>query len=132
MASVLTINDLNAVRQEQEEKTITYSVALSGNYTQFIRGTNTGELLDLTKVVSTQYLPGQFWGPVGPRVVYMLNTGSTGYSMSVVPGADLLHWLLVIYSGVAAQLAAGGYAANAAALLTDLDIKVEARGRKFD
>jgi hypothetical protein len=125
----MTINDLNAVRVEQREKTITYNVALSGSYVQAVRGTNVGEVLDLTRVTSTQYLPSQFWGPEGPRIFYLLNTGSSGFAMSIVPGADLLHWLLMIFTASATQLVAGTYAANAAGLLTDLDIKVEGRGR---
>jgi len=129
MANQLTINDLNAVRQEQREKTITYAVALSGNYTQFVRGQNVGEVMQPNQAASQQYLPDQFWGQVGPRVMYLLNTGSTGYSMSVVPGADNLHWLLVIFSGVAVQLNAGAYPAG---LTADLDIKVEGRGRVMD
>jgi hypothetical protein len=128
MANVLSVNDLNAVRQEQREKTITYSVTLSGNYVNFVRGTNVGEVLNLNAAIG-QYLPDQFWGNVGPQVVYPLNTGATGYAMSIVPGADKLHWLLVIFSGIAAQLAPGAYPAG---LTTDLDIKVEARGRVMD
>jgi hypothetical protein len=134
MANVLTVRDLNAVRQEQREKTIRYSVALSGNYTQFVRGQNVGEVLDLTKVQSTQYLPDQYWGSAGPRIMYLLNNGSSGTatSMSIIPGADNLHWLLVIYTAVGNQLATGAYAANAAGLLTDLDIVAEATGRVMD
>lgn len=128
MANQLTINDLNAVRQEQREKTITYSVTLIGAYVSFVRGQNVGEVLTPNTAIG-QYLPDQFWGESGPRVMYLLNTGSTGYAMSIVPGADNLHWLLVIFSGIAAQLAAGAYPAG---LLADLDIKVEARGRVID
>jgi hypothetical protein len=131
MANVLTVRDLNAVRQEQREKTIRYTVTLSGNYTQFVRGTNVGEVLDLTKVQSTQYLPDQYWGNVGPQIMYLLNNGSSGTatSMSIVPGADKMHWLLVIYSAVGTQLAAAAYPAG---LLADLDIVAEATGRVMD
>jgi hypothetical protein len=128
MANVLAVNDLNAVRQEQREKTITYSVTLSGNYTQFVRGQNIGEVLSLNSATG-QYLPDQFWGNVGPQVVYILNSGSTGYAMSIVPGLDKLHWLLVIFSNITTQLAAGAYPAG---LLADADVKIEGRGRVMD
>ena len=122
--------DLDAVRLFEREKLIRYQVALSGNYVQAVRGTNVGEVLDLTKSpVAGLYQPNQFWGYKGPLNAYVTNIGSTGYSMSVIPGADALHWLLTIFSGVAAQLAAGAYPAG---LTTDLDIKVEFSGRNLD
>lgn len=125
--------DLDAVRLYEREKLIRYQVILSGSYVQHVRGTNTGELLDLTKSpASALFQPQQFWGYKGPLKGYILNTGGTGYAMSIVPGADALHWLLCIFSGVATELAAGTYAANAAGLLTDLDITVEFSGRSFD
>jgi hypothetical protein len=127
--------DLNAVRLYEREKLIRYNVTLSGSYTQHVRGSNVGEVIDLTKnftLAGQAYNPEQYWGYKGPSRVYVLNTGNTGYSMSIVPGADLLHWLLVIYSTYATELAAGTYAANAAALLTDQDIIIEASGRNFD
>jgi hypothetical protein len=133
MANVLSIpgSDFNAVRLYEREKLIRYNCALSGSYVQHIRGTNTGELLDLTKTITGNFLPQQYWGLTGPLKGYVLNTGGTGFGMSIVPGADGLHWLLCIFSGVAAELAAGTYAANAAGLLTDLDITIEFSGRSF-
>jgi hypothetical protein len=125
--------DLNAVRLYEREKLVRYSLSLSGSYVQFIRGTNTGEVIDLTKnLTNANFSPEQYWGFRGPNRVYVLNTGATGYSMSIIPGADGLHWLLCIFGGVATQLAAGTYQANAPNLLTDVDILIEASGRAFD
>ena len=131
MANVMQVLP-DAVRVSEREKVITYSLTLSGSYVQHIRGQNTGEVLDFTKALGLGGQPEQFWGANGPRRVYVLNTGGTGFSMSVVPGADRLHWLLCIFSGVATELAAGTYAANAAGLLTDLDIQIETSGRTID
>lgn len=128
MANVITVLPFGA-RTYERERLIRYSVTLSGSYVQHIRLQNTGEVLDFTKVVGQGAQTQQFWGGNGPRLVYLLNTGGTGFSMSIVPGADNLHWLLCIFSGVATELAAGTYAANAAGLLTDLDIVIEAVGR---
>lgn len=135
MANVLSIpsSDLDAVRLYEREKLIRYSITLSGSYVQHVRGTNTGEVLDLTKSPNVGlYQPQQFWGYRGPIKGYVLNTGATGFSMSICPGADAFHWLLCIFSGVATELAAGTYAANAAGLLTDQDIVIEFSGRSFD
>jgi hypothetical protein len=52
--------------------------------------------------------------------------------MSILPGADAFHWILKIFSGVATELAAGTYAANAPGLLTDNDIVLEFTGFAFD
>ena len=131
MANVMTIDSggvSQGVRVNEREKIIRYNVALSGLYTQAVRGANTGEVLDLTKVTGV-FAPDQFWGLRGPVRLYPVNNGSTGYSMSIIPGADSLHWLLMIFSGVATQLNAGAYPAG---LTTDLDIFCEASGRRFD
>lgn len=125
--------DLNPVRITGREKTIRYTCTLSGSYVQHIRGQNVGEVLDLTKVIGRgDSIPEQFWMSNGPSAFYVLNTGGTGFSMSIVPGADAFHWLLCIFSGVSTELAAGLYSANAAGLLTDVDIILEANGRNFD
>lgn len=125
--------DRNAAIVYEREKRVRYSVTLSGSYVQHVRGSNVGEVLDLTKGLSPSFdFANQFWGMRGPVRMYVLNPGGTGYQMTIVPGADSLHWLLAIYSGVATELAAGTYAANAAGLLTDLDIVVEATGVSAD
>lgn len=126
--------DRNAAIVYEREKRVRYSVALSGSYVQHVRGSNVGEVLDLTKTLPAggPNFPNQYWGLRGPVRMYVLNPGGTGFSMSIVPGADSLHWLLCIYSGVATELAAGTYLANAAGLLTDLDIVVEATGVSAD
>jgi len=122
--------DLNAVRIYEREKLIRYNVTLSGAYVQHVRGQNVGEVIDLTQnLTNANYSPGQYWSARGPSRVYVINAGGTGYSMSIVPGADNLHWLLCIYSGVAAELAAGAYPAGLAA---DVDVVIEASGRSFD
>ncbi len=128
MANVLTIDGPDAVRVSEREKLVRYNITLSGNYVQAVRGANTGEVIDLTKAVGANQLD-QYWGQKGPRRVYALNQGSTGYTITVIPGADNLHWLLMIFSNVATQLAAGAYPAG---LTTDLDILLEATGRSFD
>lgn len=136
MANVLTIDSgLKGVGQglrvNEREKLIRYNVALSGNYTQYVRGQNVGEVLDLTKVVGI-FREDQNWGNVGPSRGYVLSVGSSGYSMSILPGADPLHWLLAIFSGVNTQLNAGAYPAGNIPLVGDLDIYVEFCGRRFD
>lgn len=127
-----SVVDFNAVRMYEREKLIRYSVTLSGSYVQHIRGTNTGEVLNLSAALGgTPYQADQYWGYKGAIRGYVLNTGATGYGMSICPGADAFHWLLCIFSGVATELAAGTYAANAAGLLTDTDIVVEFSGAAF-
>jgi len=122
--------DRNAVRVYEREKLIRYSITLSGNYAQHTRGQNVGEVIDLTKALAgTPYQADQYWGYRGPVRGYIINTGGTGYSMSLVPGADAFHWLLCIFSGVATELAAGAYPAG---LLADTDIVIEFTGLAFD
>ena len=133
MANVLTIDSNGVgqgVRVNEREKIIRYNIALSGAYVQFARGQNVGEVLSLPSVVGV-FKEDQYWGNRGPTRGYIVNIGSTGFSMSILPGADNLHWLLAIFSGVSAQLAGGTtYASNG--LSTDLDIYVEFSGRRFD
>lgn len=129
VAPVANVVDFNAVRMYEREKLIRYSVTLSGAYVQHVRGANTGEVLNLQTALSgTSYQADQYWGYKGPIRGYVLNTGSTGYSMSICPGADSFHWLLCIFSGVATELAAGNYPAG---LTTDVDIVVEFSGAAF-
>lgn len=132
MANTLTVDALgvnNGVRVNEREKLVRYKLVLTGNYVQHTRGQNVGEVLDLTKVIAAGNAPDQLWGLNGPSRVYVLNAGGTGYSLSVVPGADNLHWLLCVFSNVATELAAGAYPA---ALLADVDILIESTGRRFD
>lgn len=122
--------DRNAVRLYEREKLIRYSIALAGNYVQHVRGSNVGEVINLTVAPSNaNFSPMELWGYKGPVRGYILNTGGTGYSMSIVPGADAYHWLLCIFSGVAAELAAGAYPAP---LVADADIVIEFSGQSFD
>jgi hypothetical protein len=133
MANILTIDGggvAQGVRVNEREKIIRYNVALTGAYTQFVRGTNVGELLSLPSVIGVD-AADQYWGVHGPVRGYVVNIGSTGFSMSIVPGADNLHWLLAIFSGVNTQMAANT-AYNTNGLSTDLDIYVEFSGRRFD
>jgi hypothetical protein len=124
------LQDRNAVRIYEREKLIRYSVTLTGAYTQHVRGQNTGEIINLQQAfVPTSYQADQFWGYRGPARLYVITPGTTGYGMTICPGLDSFHWLLVIYSGIAAELAAGAYPA---ALLTDLDIVIEGSGLAFD
>jgi hypothetical protein len=132
LANLLTVDALginNGVRVNEREKLVRYKLTLSGAYVQGVRGSAVGEVLDLTKVIPAGNAPDQLWGPTGPSKVYVLSVGNSGYSMSVIPGVDNLHWILMIFSGVAAQLAAGAYPA---ALLADVDILIESTGRRFD
>jgi hypothetical protein len=133
MANILTIDSggvSQGVRINEREKIIRYNVALSGAYTQFTRLQNVGEVLNLGAVVGV-FKEDQFWGQKGPVRGYVVNIGATGFSMSIIPGADNLHWLLAIFSGVSTQLGGGvTYASNG--LSTDLDIFVEFSGRRFD
>jgi len=94
MPNVMTVDALgtnNGVRVNEREKLVRWKLVLSGNYVQHVRGSNVGELLDLTKTVGAGNAPDQFWGPNGPSRVYVLNPGGTGYSLSTTPGADNLH-----------------------------------------
>jgi hypothetical protein len=130
LANVSGVIDRNAVRVYEREKLIRYSVTLSGAYVNAVRGSNVGEVLDVTKVLSpTTYQSNQSWGYKGPVRLYVLTPGNTGYGMTILPGADAFHWLLKIFSTVTGELAAGAYPA---ALTTDLDIVVEATGLAFD
>ena len=122
--------DRNAVRMYEREKLIRYTVTLSGNYTQAVRGTSTGEVLDLTKTpTNTNFFPDQLWGYKGPVRGYIISAGFSGYTMTIVPGADALHWLLVIFQAFFTQLNAGAYPAG---LTTDVDIIAEFTGQVFD
>ncbi len=127
MANVLTIDGPDAVRISEREKLVRYIITLSGAYVQAVRGTNTGEVLDLTKAVGANQAD-QYWGQRGPRRVYILNNGN-GFNMQIIPGADNLHWLLRIFSASGAEQAAGAYPAG---LTGDLDVICEATGRSFD
>lgn len=132
MSNLLTVDALgvkNGVRVNEREKLVRYKLTLLGNYVQHVRGTPVGEVLDLTKAVGAGAAYDQFWGVGGPAQVYVLNAGGTGYSLSVVPGADSLHWLFCVFSGVAVELVAGAYPAG---LLGDADILIESTGRRFD
>lgn len=122
--------DRNAVRTYEREKLIRYSVALTGSYVVAVRGTNTGEVIDLTKSpANANFSPMELWGYKGPVRGYVISPGFAGYAMSIVPGADALHWLLVIFSTLTAQLAAGAYPG---ALTADADIVLEFSGQIFD
>lgn len=125
--------DRNAVRVYEREKLIRYSVALSGSYVAAVRGSNVGEVIDLTKALAgTPYQAEQYWGYRGPVRGYVLTPGNTGYGLTLLPGADAFHWLLKIFSAVATELTAGTYAAQAPTLLTDTDIVLEFTGLAFD
>lgn len=125
--------DRNAAIVYEREKRVRYTVTLTGSYVQHVRGSNVGEVLDFTKALTNAPMfANEYWGMRGPVRAYLINTGGTGYGMSIVPGADSLHWLLCIYSGVATELAAGLYSSNAPGLLTDLDIVIEATGVSAD
>jgi hypothetical protein len=134
LANVLTIDSGGGVGQglrvNEREKLIRYNLTLSGAYTQFTRGQNVGEILIPNNAVGINK-EDQFWGLRGPSRGYMLNIGASGFSMSILPGADQLHWLLAIFSGVNTQLG-GGVAYNSNGLSTDLDLFVEFCGRRFD
>ena len=134
MANVLTIDSGGGVGQglrvNEREKIIRYQMALSGSYVQFVRLQNTGEVLQPNNAVGINK-EDQFWGQRGPSRGYMLNIGASGFSMSILPGADQLHWLLAIFSGVNTQLGAG-VLYNSNGLSTDVDLYVEFCGRRFD
>lgn len=123
--------DRNAVRVYEREKLIRYTVILSGNYQQHIRGQNVGEVLNLGQAYNpVTYQYDQYWGLKGPVRAYVLNAGASGYNMSICPGADPFHWLLYVQALAAGgELAAGAYPA---ALTAELDIVIEATGFAFD
>lgn len=112
-----------------KEKRIRYKLTiLAGNYTTAVRGTNGGELIDLTKATGIREAD-QFWGQKGPDRVYLLN-GPGGFAAEVLPGADGLHWLLKMYSAPGTEIVNG--TAYNAAVTGDLDFLVEATGRVCD
>jgi hypothetical protein len=131
MPNVLTIDSGGVgqgVRVNEREKIIRYNCVLSGNYVQAVRGSNVGELLDLTKVVGALQAD-QFWGISGPIRGYPLQ-GPGGSGVEIIPGADRLHWLLKMFAvGANNEFAAGAYPAS---VLADLDFYVEFSGRRFD
>jgi hypothetical protein len=125
MANVLTVDGVQAVRIAEREKLIRVNCVLSGNYVQApARGTNGGELIDLTKVVGIAGKEGQFWGPKGPARGYPLQ-GPAGFSAQLIPGADALHWVLKIWSSAGNEHAAGAYEAS---ITGDLDFYLEFTG----
>lgn len=130
VAAGSALQDRNAVRPYEREKLVRYSVTLSGNYVQHVRGQNVGEVINLAQaLVPASYQPMQFWGYTGPVRVYVINSGASFYPMTICPGADAFHWLLVIQALAAGgELAAGPYPA---ALLAELDIVIEASGAEF-
>jgi hypothetical protein len=127
MPNVITVDGPDAVRMVEREKLIRYKLTLSGAYVQAIRATNTGELIDLTKVVGVNK-EDQFWGKNGPKRVYVVQAPA-GYGVSILPGADGLHWLLKVWSAVGVELAAAAYPA---AITADVDVYLEASGRTCD
>lgn len=129
MANVLTVK-VNGVRVSEREKLVRYGVTLSGSYATHTRGTAIGEILNLNAAANPSFAAEALWGTKGPDAVYVVNVGNTGFSMSIVPGVDGLHWQLVIFSGVATEQAPATYASLN--LTTDLDIIIEASGRSFD
>lgn len=121
MANVMTVD---SAYTRDREKFIRYNVVLSGAYVQAVRGANTGEVLDLTVVVSTLPKADQFWGVTGPKRGTISNIPAS-YIAKIIPGADRLHWLLQIFSAIGTELVAGAYPAG---LTADLDFYVEFTG----
>jgi hypothetical protein len=124
MANVLTVIKVSRMMAIRK---IRYQVRLSGNYVQAVRGSNVGEVLDLTNIVG-KYDPDQYWGQQGPLNVNLMSAPA-GLTAKVIPGADVYHWLLQVFSTTpATEFSAGAYSA---ALLADLDIFIEAEGGNF-
>lgn len=128
MPNVLTV-DTNGVRIFPDEKRIRYTLTLSGAYVQAVRGSNVGELIDLTKALNPSFQAEVFWGQKGPTRGYVMQGGIAGNDAEIIPGADSLHWLLKVFSSANTELGAGAYNA---AVTGDLDIIIEFTGRNFD
>ncbi len=125
MPNVLTVIGDNTTIKERY---LRYGVALSGSYVQAVRGSNVGEVLNLSSIASGTYGPTQYWGFEGPKYVKLLN-GPGGYTAEILPGADKFHWLLKIYGTTpGTELSAGAYPAS---ISGDLDIAIEADGAVY-
>ena len=131
MANILTIPP-NGTRIGDGQKIIRYNVTLIGTYTQHVRGTSVGEVLNLDGAINQGFCQDAVWGGKGPDSVYLLNIGA-GYILDICPGADASHPLLVIYLFSGAELGQGAaYASGTIPLASDLDMYIEAVGRSFD
>jgi hypothetical protein len=124
----LQVDGPQAVQIMERTKIIRYRVTLSNNpqgYVQAQRGTNNGELIDLTKALGSGGKEEQFWGARGPAIGYPLQ-GPGGVGCEILPGADSLHWLLKVYAvGSNNEHAGGNYEAS---ILNDLDFLIAFEG----
>ena len=111
----------SAIKLPHGFKKIRYSVTLSGNYVQAVRGANTGEVLALGSATNPLYLPDATWGQKGPLRACIVN-GPAGNQAEIIPGADSLHWLLKFFSAADTELGAGAYSAT---IKADADFVVE-------
>ncbi|HLJ90517.1 MAG TPA: hypothetical protein VKZ53_27155 [Candidatus Angelobacter sp.] len=110
MAAALTVLLTNVTHGR---KTIKYGIALSGNYTQAVINTNTGELLSFNSASNPKFLPYAYWGLKGPDSIRIPNGAAPdGLNAETWPAADNLHRLLRFMTGVDTELAAGAYTAN--------------------
>jgi hypothetical protein len=126
MPNVLAVDD--SIPQERV-RLIRYKVTLSGAYVQAVRGTATGEVLNLNGATNPKGLPQALWGKDGPTRVYPLN-GFGGFGVEIVQGVDNLHPILKFFGTTpGTELAAGAYAAG---VTGDLDTFIEAIGRIED
>lgn len=127
MANALTV--LKVV-QIKNQKTVTYSVVLSGNYVQAVQGTAAGEALNLNAAANPGFIPGANWGLTGPKYVRTVTDGSPdGLAADVIPGIDRLHPLLKLWTANDTELAAGAYSAAEKA---DTNLILEAVGGPTD
>lgn len=125
MANVLTVA---AVSRMLEQRLIRYKVALTGSYVQAVRGANTGEVLVLSGATG-KWDSEQYWGLTGPNAssARVVNPPA-GYGAKIIPGADVQHWLLQLFSSAGTELVAGAYPAG---ILADVDIYVEFLGANY-
>ena len=128
MANVLTVKKATkAGGGALNERKVRYSCVLSPQNTQAVRGSNVGEVLNLGTATGNND-PMEFWGYTGPSFGEVLQ-GPAGYVCQIIPGADGLHWLLKVWSGVGTELPAGAY--PAAILADTLDMIIQFRGASY-
>lgn len=123
MPNVLTILEVSPMIKQRR---IRYGVVLTGAYVQAVRGTNVGEVLIPNNAIG-KFDSQQYWGFQGPKFGEASQVPA-GYTATLLPGADSLHWLLKLFSAPGTELAAGAYPAG---ILADIDAVVEFWGADY-
>lgn len=125
MPNILTVDE---TQPQEKFRTVRYKVAIqAGNYVQAVRGSNVGEVLNLNGALNPLGKTNALWGKDGPDRGYPLQ-GPAGFGVSIIPGADGLHWLLKVWGSVGVEHVAGAYEA---AIVADVDFLIEFTAANF-